>query len=488
MSLRFRFMITVNVTLLAALALFLVLDFRFQRSTHLAELAMDTKREANLLAQAVNHIPDDDSLGMQSLLDRATVVLRSESPTRRDIAVLLVGGEIMIPFGSPLSAELLATILIDVDKSEWDAADQWMIGKAVADERRVFVFRDAADARAVSAEHTRWRLVEIGLLGLLVTALINLLFIRLLIRPFSAIITTLRRIGAGDLGATTGPFQSQEFQALAAEINQMSQALAQVELERGQQMAKAGRLQRRLQAEGVQVPGLRVVHWHRAADHVAGDYFDLLRRPDGSWLICIADVTGHGVSAAMGAAILKTLLWSAVESGSDLARILQHVNSRFSSVTLEEDFASLLLINWSPTEGVLQYASAGHETAYLISCHNRACKLGSTGTLIGLAVDSVWETQEIPVEQGDRLILYTDGITEARSPNGQQFGRERLRELIEAQSQRPIEVTIETMAETLQSHLAGHSAEDDLTLVGLEFNSLLADHITLGPASARHRG
>lgn len=487
MSLRLRFMISVNATLIAALVLFLALDFQFQRSTHLAEQALDTKREAQLLAQAIIHISPDDGLATQTLLDSATEVLNSESSSQRDFVVMLVNDNIMTPHTSPLSAELLASILTNEDDLKWDAAGQWLIGISAADERKVFVFRDAAEARAVSVEHTLWRLVEIGLLGLLATALINLLFIRLLIRPFSAITATLRRIGAGELGATTGPFRSQEFQSLAAEINKMSQTLGQVESVRSHQMAKAGRLQRRLQAEGVQVPGLRVVHWHRAADHVAGDYFDLLRGPDDSWLICIADVTGHGVSAAMGAAILKTLLWSAVESGSDLASILRHVNSRFNSVTLEEDFASLLLIKWSPAESMLQYASAGHETAYLISHHSHTSKMGSTGSLIGLATDTAWDTQVIPVEQGDRLILYTDGITEARSPSGQQFGREHLRELIEAQSYRPIEVTIEALADTLQSHLAGCPTEDDLTLVGLEFNTLLADHITLGPSSASLR-
>ncbi|MGB5835279.1 MAG: SpoIIE family protein phosphatase [Thiohalocapsa sp.] len=487
MSLRFRFLIAVNATLIAALALFLVLDYRFQRSTHLTELATDTRREASLLAQAVNHIETDNQPALHSLLARTTQVLRSEGTTRRDFAVLVANNNIITPSNSPLTTEQVGSLLGDAGGDGSEAVGRWLIGQADDDGRRIYVFRDAAEARAISAEHALWRLWEIGLVGLLATALINLLFIRLVIRPFSALATTLRRIGAGELGATTGTFRSREFQALAAEINQMSQTLAQAERERGLQMAKAGRLQRRLQGEGVQVPGLRVVHWHHAADHVAGDYFDLLRGPDDSWLICIADVTGHGVSAAMGAAILKTLLWSAVESGSELSRILQHVNHRFSSVTLEEDFASLLLIRWSPANGMLQYASAGHETAYLISDCGQASTMGSTGTLIGLADESAWEVHELSIEPGDRLILYTDGITEARSPSGRLFGRERLRQLIEAQAQGPIEVAIEALAQTLQSHLAGRPAEDDLTLVGLEFDASSSDHITLGPSVSNTR-
>lgn len=81
---RFRFLIAVNLTLLGVLAVFLVMDFRFQRSTHLAELSVDTRREARLLAQSVNHIERNDSAAMQSLLDHATEALRTEGPTRGD--------------------------------------------------------------------------------------------------------------------------------------------------------------------------------------------------------------------------------------------------------------------------------------------------------------------------------------------------------------------------------------------------------------------
>lgn len=234
-------------------------------------------------------------------------------------------------------------------------------------------------------------------------------------------------------------------------------------------MAKASRLQQHLQSDGVEVPGLRVVHWHEAADHVAGDYFDLLRCPNGAWLICIADVTGHGVAAAMGATILKTLLWSAVETGADLKGVLQSVNQRFSDVTLEEDFASLMLFQWHPEVGELHYASAGHETAYLLSDGLDPASLDSTGTLVGIAHDESWEIKELVVRPGNQLILYTDGITEARSPAGVLFGRERLARLITTHSARSIDDTINSMVNGLRSHLDGASADDDITLVGLEF-------------------
>ena len=97
------------------------------------------------------------------------------------------------------------------------------------DDLRVYVFHDATEAWAVSAEHALWRLGEILLLGLLATALVNLMLLRLVIRPFSELDKTIRRIGRGELGATTGKFRSREFQSLAADLNAMSRSLAKAE-------------------------------------------------------------------------------------------------------------------------------------------------------------------------------------------------------------------------------------------------------------------
>ena len=469
MSLRFQFLIAVNLTLICVLALFLYLDFRFQSSTHLAELTVDTRREAELLAQTVANLSPDDRVAMQSMVDHTAEVLRSEGSTRRDLAVVAAGNDIIFPSGSRDSVSQIESLIRRVDDATLSATDDWVFSFARVGERWVYLFRNAAEARAISAEHALWRLAEIALLGMLATGLINLLMIRLVIRPFTDLARTIRLIGNGEFGAITGTFHSREFQSLATDLNQMSLALARAERERGLQMSKAGRLQHRLQSSGVTVPGLKVVHWHEAADHVAGDYFDLLRCPDGFWLICIADVTGHGVAAAMGAAILKTLLWSAVESGGDLDQIVRSVNQRFSEVTLEEDFASLLLIRWSPESSELQYANAGHETAYLLHKGSTPQFLGSTGTLVGIARDHIWEIKNMTIMPGSRLVLCTDGITEARSPAGKHFGRERLKRMIHEQSGYTVQDTIDCLVDALRSHLDGSPADDDLTLVGLEF-------------------
>lgn len=476
MSLRVRFLIAVNLTLLVTLSVFLFMDFRYQWSTHLEELSADTKREAELLVQAVQHLGSSDHAAMQSLVDTATETLRAGEPARRDFIAIDAGDTTLLPSDNRISTTHANELIRQVSDDASAVARDWSIGEAVASDRRVYVFRNLVQARAFTTEHMLWRLAEVALLGLLATVLINVLLMHLVIRPFIQLAGAIRRLREGKYGTITDTFRSREIQSLAADINQMSLALARANRERSFQMSKAGRLQRRLQSDDVAIPGLKVAHWHEAADHVAGDYFDLLQCPDGAWLICIADVTGHGVAAAMGAAVLKTLLWSAVEAGADLDRILRSVNQRFGEATLEEDFASLLVIRWECDSGTLQYASAGHETAFLLVDDETPTLLESTGTLIGIAQDEVWDIRRVAVMPGSRLILYTDGITEATSPSGKLFGRDRLVSVIREQVDTPIQEMTDVVINEVRKHLDGRSADDDLTLVGLEFAGRTDDH------------
>jgi hypothetical protein len=98
---------------------------------------------------------------------------------------------------------------------------------------------------------------------------------------------------------------------------------------------------------------------------VAGDYYDLLPLQDGGLLVCVADVTGHDVPAAMVASMLKALVLNAVERSGDPRQILQMVNRVFWRVTLEEDFAGMFLARWDPAAHTLTCAGAGNEPTVL---------------------------------------------------------------------------------------------------------------------------
>jgi sigma-B regulation protein RsbU (phosphoserine phosphatase) len=274
------------------------------------------------------------------------------------------------------------------------------------------------------------------------------------------------------LGVQAGPFQTAELAYLARAINSMSFSLAEADRERRTQMAKARRIQEHLLPGADGAPGLRSARLFLPAADVGGDYFDIFRLSDQSWLSCMADVTGHGVSAAMGAVVLKALLLEAAERHTAPGEILGRLNDRFAAVSLPEDFASMFVARWYPGAARLEYASAGHETAYFLSASGVLRELPSTGPLLGLQEGGRWEEVTVPVAGGDRLLLVTDGVTETRAPDGRLFGRQQLAGLFSGGRAMPLDEMVRQVDRALAAHRANLPAGDDVTLLAVEFTEI----------------
>jgi sigma-B regulation protein RsbU (phosphoserine phosphatase) len=250
----------------------------------------------------------------------------------------------------------------------------------------------------------------------------------------------------------------------------MSRALDESDRKRRFEMAKARCIQDHLLPRRCLVNGLNLAHLYRPASDVGGDYFDVLPISDGSWLFCIADVTGHGVAAAMEAVILKTLLLGATEKHTSVDSILSFVNDRFTAVCFPEHFASMLLVRWKPQDALLEYASAGHETAYLVNQNGGIAELRATGPLIGLQEYGTWNLASLSLDKGDRLFLVTDGIVETEDPNGKYFGRDKLKGILVHSRHAPLEAVVQELNEALAGHQRGQPGHDDVTLLAIEFS------------------
>src|SRR3972149_2710934 len=197
---------------------------------------------------------------------------------------------------------------------------------------------------------------------------------------------------------------------MATEINEMSYALHCAAEERRWQMNKARQIQENLLPKFPQLAGLKLASLYRPAEDDAGDYFDVGELTDGKVLLCVADVVGHGVPAAMMAVMLKTLVHHAIESLTDPAAILKYLNRRFMDLAVDSDFVSMFIAIWNPMTSAITYASAGHETAVLMRKGSGELQnLDSTGVLLGIT-ESNWEEQQVLAKSGDRLVVGTDGL------------------------------------------------------------------------------
>ena len=158
---------------------------------------------------------------------------------------------------------------------------------------------------------------------------------------------------------------------------------------------------------------------------IGGDFYDLFRIEDG-WMLVIGDVTGHGARAASIAAVARNTLRTAGSmTGSPLDALRQ-----LNSALLAQRGGALcsvaaLTLSW-PEGTAVEVAVAGHPPPLLIS-DGAVSEIAPDGPVLGAFDDAAWELEMVPLSYGEQLVLYTDGVTEARSSTGR-FGEERLRE------------------------------------------------------------
>ncbi len=167
--------------------------------------------------------------------------------------------------------------------------------------------------------------------------------------------------------------------------------------------------------------------------------------------------------------MLKSLLMAATEQPPFEPRLLlAEINRHFATAVLPGNFASMFLGRWQPESGELSWASAGHEPGILLTQTGRLDQLSSTGLLLGVDSEADWTQLSVHLEEGDRVLLFSDGATETRCPDGELFGREQLTaRFSQCDGLTPGEV-LKRIKELLDRHRFEGPLRDDLTLVMLQ--------------------
>ncbi len=157
---------------------------------------------------------------------------------------------------------------------------------------------------------------------------------------------------------------------------------------------------------------------------MAGDFYDVFRTAPTRLAAAIGDVAGHGIEPSITAFQAKYLLRVFLRQYRDPAQALEELNRQISALGRPEEFISLCVVIFDTEAGTLRYASAGHPPAWL--WHDREVRpLRATGPLLTLDPEAGFTSREVPLDPGDVVVLYTDGLAEAR--NGEQiFGEERI--------------------------------------------------------------
>jgi serine phosphatase RsbU (regulator of sigma subunit) len=253
-----------------------------------------------------------------------------------------------------------------------------------------------------------------------------------------------------------------ENMALAARIAERLQA----EQRAAHEIELARQVQARLlPAGGPRLRSLEYAGRCLQARSVGGDYFDFLDPGGGRVGLVLADVSGKGFAAALLVASLHASLRSQSPHAGDLAAQLRTANRLLYEATETNRYVTLFLGLFDDADRRLRYANCGHNPPLLLRRDASRARLPPTAMVIGLLEDWTAGTDEIVLEPGDVLAIYSDGLTEATSEDGKEFGEERLARTIEAHRDLEPGALIDRVFAEVRGFSGGEQADDQTMVI-----------------------
>jgi sigma-B regulation protein RsbU (phosphoserine phosphatase) len=204
---------------------------------------------------------------------------------------------------------------------------------------------------------------------------------------------------------------------------------------------------------------------------VGGDYFDFVLGPDGRMVVGLGDVAGKGMAAALLMTDLRATMRAQVETGRPIVELTSRLNRSIYENVKGERFITLLIAMVNGETGEVAYVNGGHNPPYLLRADGTMETLTVGGLLLGIFPDAVYETASVTLRPGDVLTLYSDGVTEARSPAGEEFGEERLEAFLRASRDLPPEKLVATLIADVQKFTGTGPLADDVTVVVIRCDS-----------------
>jgi sigma-B regulation protein RsbU (phosphoserine phosphatase) len=218
-------------------------------------------------------------------------------------------------------------------------------------------------------------------------------------------------------------------------------------------------------------PGVEAFGLTKPANTVGGDFYDILPQPDGTVIVALGDVAGKASPAALLMALLLAMLRTLVDERLPLPALVQRLNLQVSRHAPASRFITLFLASYDPPTGRLTFVNAGQTPPLLRRQNGSIERLMSGGIALGMFPGSTYEAGEVQMNPGDALLLYSDGLTEAESPDGQPFdeaGLERTLALYAGAYQQSAAAELgRAVFDAVERHRRDQRLSDDLTVLVL---------------------
>jgi serine phosphatase RsbU (regulator of sigma subunit) len=234
------------------------------------------------------------------------------------------------------------------------------------------------------------------------------------------------------------------------------------------ELVLAAEIQRALLPEAMQTgPYFDVAASSIPCRAIGGDFFDYFNLPDGRFAFALGDVAGKGPAAALLTAMVQGAFAAQVTSSRSPAALIADVNRTLIRRAIQSRFVTVVYGMLSP-DGRLTYCNAGHNPPILIT-RQGVRRLDTGGLFLGLFPHASYEEESIQLQEGDTLIVFSDGVTEAVDAAGDQFGEERLLPCLDAYRSSPPAALLDHILATVRRFAAGAAQNDDVTALVLTY-------------------
>jgi len=242
--------------------------------------------------------------------------------------------------------------------------------------------------------------------------------------------------------------------------------LQRQEQRRNLDLEQAAEIQRGILPSGPpKVPGLDVAGHNAPCLTVGGDYYDFIRYPDDQLALVLGDVAGKGMAAAMLMSNLQARVQLLTEQPGELAPMISRLDRSISVNCPANRFITLFMCVIDPRDGKTRYCNAGHNPPILVRADESVESLTAAGTVLGMLPQLGYEEHHATLAVGDLIAIYSDGVTEAADPQGEEFGEARLSALLIGLRDKPAATIIEAVMEAVAEWSPGATSADDITVV-----------------------
>ncbi len=485
MSLRFKFVLPINLIIVAVLGASLAWEWRRSRDEELGERRMRLDEEVRFIGAAYREFGPSPRFG--AFLEEFCRAADPVASPGQQVAVLEGGTVVAAAAGPRVRQRLDPTRLASLEPGFWTRS-----GKGGPFLVRV---TDDGGRQVIMAESIRpvhglvmvniWDRLGWGLgLGALLLVSVNTVMSRTVLRPIGRLAGAVRQLERGQHGVQVDMVNGDELGTLGRRFNAMSMVIAEYVEANQRELETARRVQSHLlPPHRFRIGCLEVAGRCLPMGPVGGDVFDVQPLMGDRIGIFVADLSGHNVAAALHTAMVRAIAWREAEGARTPGEVLARLNDRLCRDLPEEQFATAFFGWFEGGSGRFRYANAGHPAAFLVSRDGSMSELSTTAPLLGILPEFPEESATVELEPGARLLVYTDGITEASDPHGALWGTDELVELIRAAGPATDSELVGGILERLAAFRGGQSQQDDVTIVLARYEPGSASPVTRAESS-----